>query len=81
MRPRATWITTWLKFGLPKINREERTVQVTLPQGITRTAKQVGSQGCVTLPVGRSDVFFKPSTVKSALPDPSTVPWPMGLRC
>ena len=66
------------KLGTPKIDREKRTVQVTTPNGTVRTAKQVGSQGCVTLPIGKSDVFFKPSIVKSALPDPKTQPWPMG---
>jgi CubicO group peptidase (beta-lactamase class C family) len=66
------------KLGTPKIDREKRTVQVTMPNGVVRIAKQVGSQGCVTLPIGRADVFFKPSTVKSALPDASTQPWPMG---
>jgi CubicO group peptidase (beta-lactamase class C family) len=66
------------KLGTPKIDRQRRTVEVTMPNGTVRTAKQVGSQGCVTLPIGRSDVLFKPSIVKSALPDPKTQPWPMG---
>ena len=66
------------KLGTPKIDRDRRTVQVTLPNGTVRTAKQVGSQGCVALPIGRTDVFFGPSIVKSALPDPKTLPWPMG---
>jgi len=66
------------RLGTPKIDREKRTVEVTMPNGTVRVAKQVGSQGCVTLPFGRTDVFFKPSIVKSALPDPKTQPWPMG---
>jgi hypothetical protein len=45
---------------------------------VTRTAKYLGSQGCVTLPVGQSAVNFTPVAVKSRLPDPSTQPWPMG---
>ncbi len=49
-----------------------------MPNGIVRTAVQAGSQGCVTLPIGKNEVFFKPSVVKSALPDPKTLPWPMG---
>jgi len=68
------------KFGTPRIDREKRTVQVTLPNGTVRMARQVGSQGCVALPIGRTDVFFTPSIVKSALPDPKTQPWPMGDR-
>jgi CubicO group peptidase (beta-lactamase class C family) len=66
------------KLGTPKIDREKRAVQITMPNGTVRTAKRVGSQGCVTLPIGSTDVFFKPSNVKSALPDPKTQPWPMG---
>jgi CubicO group peptidase (beta-lactamase class C family) len=66
------------KLGVPKIDPDKRTVQVTMPNGVVRTAKQVGSQGCVTLPIGATDVFFKPSIVKSALPDPKTQAWPMG---
>ena len=66
------------KLGTPKIDHAQRTVQVTLPNGTVRTAKQVGSQGCVTLPIGATDVSFKPSMVKSALPDPKTRAWPMG---
>src|SRR5437879_8428242 len=66
------------RLGTPKIDREKRTVEVTMPNGTVRVAKQVGSQGCITLPIGRTDVFFKPSIVKSALSDPKTQPWPMG---
>jgi CubicO group peptidase (beta-lactamase class C family) len=66
------------RFGVPKIDREKRTVEVTMPNGTVRVAQQVASQGCVTLPIGRTDVFFKASIVKSALPDPKTQPWPMG---
>ncbi len=66
------------KLGTPKIDRDRRTVAVTLPNGTVRVARQVGSQGCVTLPIGKTDVLFTPSVVKSALPDANTQPWPMG---
>ena len=66
------------KLGTPRIDRATRTVSVALPSGTIRTAKQVGSQGCVALPVGKSEVSFAPSIVKSALPDAAQVPWPMG---
>jgi len=56
------------RLGVPKIDRGKRTVEVTTPSGVARIAKQMGSQGCVTLPVGKSDVFFKPTLVKSKLP-------------
>src|SRR6266566_1107921 len=46
--------------------------------GVTRTAKYFGDQGCVTLPVGKDSVNFTPTKVMSQLPDPSTEPWPMG---
>jgi CubicO group peptidase (beta-lactamase class C family) len=66
------------KLGVPKIDREKRAVEIRTPSGVVRTAKQVGSQGCVTLPIGGSDVFFKPTIVKSNLPDARTQRWPMG---
>src|SRR5947207_11571798 len=65
------------KLGVPKIDREKRTVEVRMPNGTVRIAKQVGSQGCVTLPIGKTDVFFKPSIVKSTLPD--VIPTRMGI--
>ena len=54
------------------IDRANRVVHVTLPNGVTRTAKYLGSQGCVTLPPGESAVHFTPVAVKSQLPDPTT---------
>ena len=66
------------KVGKPVIDRANQTVHITLPNGITRTAKYLGSQGCVTLPIGQSSVNFTPVSVKSGLPDPSTQRWPMG---
>jgi len=65
-------------LGVPNINRGKRTVEVTTPKGVARIAKQVGSQGCVTLPIGRTDVSFTPTIVKSRLPDAKTQQWPMG---
>jgi CubicO group peptidase (beta-lactamase class C family) len=66
------------KLGKPVIDRANQAVHVTLPSGVTRTAKYLGSQGCVTLPIGQSAVNFTPVAVRSRLPDPSTQPWPMG---
>src|SRR6266571_8608622 len=66
------------KVGKPVIDRAAKAVHVTLPNGLTLTAKYLGSQGCVTLPVGESSVDFTPIDVKSKLPNPSTQPWPMG---
>ena len=66
------------KLGRPVIDRTNHAVHVTLPNGVTRTAKYLGSQGCVTLPLGESAVHFTPVVVKSKLPDADTMPWPMG---
>src|SRR5436190_22674129 len=48
------------KLGKPIIDRAGKAVHVTLPNGVRRTAKFVGDQGCVTLPLGRSSLNFKP---------------------
>ena len=66
------------RFGKPVIDRAARAVHVTLPNGARRTARQLGDQGCVTLPAGKDSASFKPIRIKSRLPDPSTQPWPMG---
>jgi CubicO group peptidase (beta-lactamase class C family) len=66
------------KLGKPVIDRANKAVHVELPNGITRTAKYLGSQGCVTIPLGEAAVRFTPVAVKSQLPDAATVPWPMG---
>jgi CubicO group peptidase (beta-lactamase class C family) len=66
------------KVAKPVIDRINKAVHITLPNGVIRTAKYLGSQGCVTLPVGRNSVNFTPITIKSQLPDASTQRWPMG---
>jgi len=66
------------KLGKPVIDRANKAVHITLPNGVRRTAKYVGAQGCVTFPLGKDSVSFKPISVKRKLPNPSTKPWPMG---
>jgi CubicO group peptidase (beta-lactamase class C family) len=66
------------KLGKPVIDRVNKAVHVTLPNGVKRTAVYLGSQGCVTLPRGADKVAFTPVNVKSKLPDPKKQPWPMG---
>lgn len=66
------------KLGKPEVDRRRRQVRVTVPGGEARTAKYLGSQGCVTLPRGAGDVNFTPVNVAAKLPDPGTQPWPMG---
>ena len=60
------------------VDREKKEVRLTLPGGVTRTARYLGDQGCVTLSIGDDGVHFTPVDVESTLPDPSTQPWPMG---
>ena len=60
------------------IDRAHRTIRLTLRNGVTRVAKQFGSQGCVALPIGQDSVFFTPSVVTPHLPPAATTPWPMG---
>lgn len=64
--------------GKPVVDRVKKEVRISIPNGPTLVARHFGSQGCVTLPAGRDDVFFTPVVVKSALPDPATQAWPMG---
>lgn len=66
------------KVAKPVIDRVNKAVHITLPNGVTRTARFLGSQGCVTLPVGKSTLSFKPTIVRSGLPSASKQRWPMG---
>ena len=66
------------KVGKPVVDRVKKEVRITMPNGVTLVARHFGSQGCITLPPGKDDVFFKPVVVRSKLPDPATTPWPMG---
>jgi CubicO group peptidase (beta-lactamase class C family) len=61
-----------------KVDWKVRSVSLTLPNGVTRTAREFADQGCVILPRGRDDVFFTPKRLDSTLPDPATQAWPMG---
>ncbi len=60
------------------VDYERRSVSLTLPDGVTRSAKRYGSQGCVPHPIGEDSVHFTPSTVEPELPPAATTPWPMG---
>lgn len=66
------------KVGKPVVDRAKKEVRITLPNGVTVVARHFGSQGCIALPRGRDDVFFKPTTVTPNLPDARTTAWPMG---
>jgi len=66
------------KVGKPVIDYQKKTVSITLPNGVTRTAIYTGDQGCVCLPEGSNSLYFKPVKVARNLPDVATTPWPMG---
>jgi CubicO group peptidase (beta-lactamase class C family) len=68
------------RLGKPEIDRVRREVRVAVPGGPTRVARYVGSQGCITLPLGESSLRFEPVRVESALPPAASLAWPMGDR-
>lgn len=59
------------------VDRATQTVKVKLPNGVWRSARRFGDQGCVTLPRGKDSVEFRPERVVSRL-NPTKTPWPMG---
>lgn len=61
-----------------EVDAGSQTVRVTLPNGIVRTARMFGDQGCVILPRGEDTVHFTPVSVIPNVPDPATTPWPIG---
>jgi CubicO group peptidase (beta-lactamase class C family) len=66
------------KVSKPVVDRMKKEIRITLPSGVAVVARHFGSQGCITLPRGRDDLFFKPVVVPRNLPDAKTTPWPMG---
>ncbi|HTK29763.1 MAG TPA: serine hydrolase [Vicinamibacterales bacterium] len=66
------------KVGAPVVDRLRREVRIPMPNGVSVVARYFGSQGCITLPRGRDDVYFKPVAVIRHLPDAGTTMWPMG---
>jgi len=60
----------------PVIDRAKKEVRVALANGVVRTAKYYGDQGCVTLPIGADSVSFTPKRVPSVRS--SAEQWPMG---
>ncbi len=62
------------------VDQKAHAVHLTLPSGVTRSARFFPDQGCVTLPRGAGSIFFTPVKIRSLLPNPATQPWPMGDR-
>lgn len=58
------------------VDLEKKLVRVTR-DGITRTAKFYGDQGCIIQKDGEG-IHFTPVSVKTRLPDAASQPWPMG---
>lgn len=61
-----------------KVDRDRQQVSLTLPDGVTRTARRYGSQGCVTRPMAQETLQFTPSIVEPNLPPADSTPWPLG---
>ncbi len=68
------------KVGKPVVDMAKKTVSITLPNGVVRTAVYTGGQGCVAYPEGSSTLNFTPKTVRPSLPSAATQDWPMGDR-
>lgn len=66
------------KVSKPVVDYENKTVSITLPNGIVRKAVYTGDQGCVCLTEGVDSLFYKPEKIVRNLPDANTTPWPMG---
>ncbi|MGH9324771.1 MAG: serine hydrolase domain-containing protein [Vicinamibacteria bacterium] len=60
------------------VDRQQKLVRMSLANGITRTAKLYGDQGCIIHPMDKDGIYFEPVPVTTTLPDASTEPWPMG---
>ena len=60
------------------VDYEQERVALTLPDGVTRTAKRYENQGCVAHGIGEDSVHFVPTTEERNLPPAATTPWPMG---
>ncbi|MGB5079040.1 MAG: serine hydrolase [Sphingorhabdus sp.] len=67
-----------VKAGNPVIDRKQREVRVTTKQGLTRAARYVGDQGCISIPQDTSNLAFTPKAVPRRLPNAATTAWPMG---
>ncbi len=59
-----------------RVDRENRAVHVTLPNGVTRTTKFIRDLGCQPLPRGEKSAFFERPNIESSLSDAATTNWP-----
>jgi CubicO group peptidase (beta-lactamase class C family) len=61
-----------------EVDHDNKMVHLTMANGVVRSARYIGDLGCVPLPIGETDPYFEPVDIISSLPDPATMPWPMG---
>ena len=60
------------------VDYDNQSVALTLPDGVTRTAKLYKNQGCVSHAIGEDSVYFTPRDIERNLPPAETTAWPMG---
>jgi CubicO group peptidase (beta-lactamase class C family) len=65
------------KVKKPVIDRVAREVRITMPNGVTRVARYLGDQGCVTLPEGETTLHYAPRKIEKR-PGDSKAAWPTG---
>ena len=60
------------------VDYENKMVNLTMNNGVVRSAKYIGDLGCVPLPIGETEPYYQPPEILSMLPDAETTPWPLG---
>lgn len=66
------------RVGKPVVDYEKKSVSITLPNGVTRTAIYTGDLGCICLAEGQDSLMYTPVPIARNLPDAASTPWPMG---
>ena len=60
------------------VDYDTKMVNLTMNNGVVRSAKYIGDLGCVPLPIGETEPYYEPTDIISMLPDAETTEWPMG---
>lgn len=60
-----------------EVDEIRREVTLTLNNGVSRTARYLGDQGCTIIDPNK-ELGFEPTSVESDLGDAASTPWPMG---
>src|SRR3954451_13677107 len=77
VRPDEGIALPWEAIDLA-LDDARRTVTLTAPSGVSRTARYHGDQGSTILPLDRDEVYFNPVSVPPNLPPAETTPRRMG---